>query len=209
MAIKHSKTAPADDGSAEINAAEWNAAHTIENDSIGASQTQEGSARILSGLDAGKPTASISGRFYWATDTKILYRDTGTVWEETGRGETVTRLAQLSEKSHASLTNVTADQHHAQLHASSHVIGGTDALSVGVPVNIGTANSEGTATNFARRDHVHAHPSGLGTDLHHPQLHNTSHKRSGGDPIVRHGVIVDPAGYGDYTAIQDAINSLS
>jgi len=63
------------------------------------------------GLDADKPAAGTAGRFYWATDTKILYRDTGAAWEETARGETVTRLAQLSEKAHSSLTGIGADDH--------------------------------------------------------------------------------------------------
>jgi len=72
---------------------------------------------------------------------------------------------------HTDLGAVGPDSHHAQLHAAAHVVGGGDALSVGVPVNIGTANAEGTATNFARRDHVHAHPSGLGADLHHARAH--------------------------------------
>jgi len=83
-------------------------------------------------------------------------------------GATTFAWAQLQ---HADLGGVSADQHHAQLHASSHAVGSADALSVGVPVDIGTANAEGSATNFARRDHVHKHPSGLGADLHHNQAH--------------------------------------
>lgn len=39
------------------------------------------------------------------------------------------------------------------------------------PVNIGNANAEGTAYDFVRSDHVHNHPAGLGTDLHHAQVH--------------------------------------
>jgi hypothetical protein len=177
MAIKHAKTAPADDGSGEVNAAEWNADHVIADNTIQPAHIQAvgGESKVTFDVVAGHKHDGVLAR----------------------------------QQSHGDLSGVTADQHHAKLHAGDHVIGGADALSVGVPVNIGTANSEGSATNFARRDHVHAHPSGLGTDLHHAKLHNTSHKRSGGDPIIRHGVIVDPAGYGDYTTIQDAINSLS
>lgn len=52
-------------------------------------------------------------------------------------------------------------------HQSRHHVGAADPLPVGVPVNIGVANAEGAATNFARRDHVHDHPAGLGFDLHH------------------------------------------
>jgi len=37
---------------------------------------------LTQGLDANKPAAGIPGRLYFATDTKILYRDSGTAWEE-------------------------------------------------------------------------------------------------------------------------------
>jgi hypothetical protein len=40
-----------------------------------------------------------------------------------------------------------------------------------VPVNIGVANAEGTAYDFVRSDHVHAHPAGLGVNLHHNEIH--------------------------------------
>ena len=40
-------------------------------------------------------------------------------------------------------------------------------LNAGVPVDVGTANAEGSAVAVARRDHIHKHPSGLGVDLHH------------------------------------------
>jgi len=83
---------------------------------------------ILSGLDAAKPAAAVANHLYWATDTGILYRDTGAAWSEVVRGETFSRLAQLTEKSHASLTNVTADQHHAQLHAAAHAAAAGDDI---------------------------------------------------------------------------------
>lgn len=38
-------------------------------------------------------------------------------------------LADLAEKSHGSLTGITADQHHAQLHKDSHKSGGSDAFT--------------------------------------------------------------------------------
>jgi len=46
-------------------------------------------------------------------------------------------------------------------HQSRHHVGAADPLPVGVPVNIAVANAEGAAANFARRDHVHRHPSGI------------------------------------------------
>jgi len=82
------------------------------------------------GLAANIPVVGIAGRFYWTTDTHILYYDTGAAWVETTRGETVTRLAQLAERAHGSLTGVTADQHHDQAHAASHENGGGDEVSV-------------------------------------------------------------------------------
>jgi len=101
-------------------------------------------------------------------------------WVLRASGGTTFAWAQLQ---HTDLGNVSVDQHHAQLHAAAHAVGSGDALSVGVPVNIGTANAEGSATNFARRDHVHNHPSGLGADLHHTRLHTvistSDHSASG------------------------------
>ncbi len=38
---------------------------------------------------------------------------------------------------------------------------------VGVPSSIGATNVEGVSAELCRKDHVHAHPSGLGADLHH------------------------------------------
>ena len=69
---------------------------------------------LLTGVDAAKPAAGIVDRWYFATDTLILYRDNGTSWVEAARGETAIRLAQLAEKAHGSLTGVTASQHHTK-----------------------------------------------------------------------------------------------
>ena len=43
-------------------------------------------------------------------------------------------------------------------HAASHLPGGSDALTTGTPVAVGTANAAGAAASFARSDHVHAPP---------------------------------------------------
>jgi hypothetical protein len=86
------------------------------------------------GTDAGKPAAGTVGRIYYATDTKIFYYDNGTTWEEYLRAETVSRLASLAEKSHASLTDVTADQHHARSHDHSLAADGSPIAETGVPV---------------------------------------------------------------------------
>jgi len=39
---------------------------------------------IQAGLDAGKPAAGTVGRLYIATDTQIIYQDTGTAWGKRG-----------------------------------------------------------------------------------------------------------------------------
>lgn len=57
------------------------------------------------------------------------------------------------------------------LHANPrHLPAGADPLPVGVPSNIGVANVEGAAELFARQDHVHNHPAGLGVTLHHEPM---------------------------------------
>jgi len=60
-------------------------------------------------------------------------------------------------------------------------------ITCAAPSNIGTSNTEGSATSFARSDHVHNHPNGLGPNLHHNQSHvlatnsglGTDHSMSG------------------------------
>ncbi|GAI27603.1 unnamed protein product, partial [marine sediment metagenome] len=66
------------------------------------------------GLAAARPAAGTANRWYYSTDTKVLEYDTGAAWVEAARGESATRLAQLAEKAHSSLTGVTAAQHHAK-----------------------------------------------------------------------------------------------
>lgn len=90
---------------------------------------------LRTGLDASKPAAGTAGRFYWATDTKILYRDTGSAWEESARGETATRLAQLSEKAHSSLTGVGASDHHAKYTDAEAKAAAVDDTAYGVGWN--------------------------------------------------------------------------
>jgi len=159
--VMETKAAPAahasthvDGGTDEINAALDERAYPMKADVI-----------------ANRPAAGIAGRFFWATDEHILYRDNGTTWDKCAVAD------------HADLDGMTTDDHHSQLHSSSHLVGGADALSVGLPSSIGTTNSAGTATDFVRRDHVHAHPSGLGTDLHHAKLHASDHLVGGADAL--------------------------
>lgn len=49
---------------------------------------------IQAGLDANKPAAGTAGRLYVATDTQIIYRDTGTAWQKVG----VVKWGDIEEK---------------------------------------------------------------------------------------------------------------
>ncbi len=66
------------------------------------------------GLAANRPAPGIVDRFYFSTDTLVLERDTGIAWVEVVRGETATRLVQLAEKTHGSLTGIAASDHHVK-----------------------------------------------------------------------------------------------
>ncbi|MFV3409028.1 tail fiber domain-containing protein [Bdellovibrio bacteriovorus] len=56
-----------------------------------------GTPSLQTGLDASKPAVGAAGRLYVASDTKRIYRDTGSVWDliasATGSGGTVTSVA--------------------------------------------------------------------------------------------------------------------
>jgi hypothetical protein len=118
--------------------ANWTAAHHTTHEKSGSDEVSlaghddELYGLIRMGLDASKPAAGTAGRFYFATDTKILYRDTGGAWTEATRAETVTRLAQLSEKQHSSLTGIGASDHHSNVITITFVIdGGGSAITAG------------------------------------------------------------------------------
>lgn len=68
-------------------------------------------------------------------------------------------------------------------HQIRHLPAGADPLPVGVPSNVGVLNAEGVAELFARQDHVHNHPAGLGTDLHHARIHVPTHLVGAADPL--------------------------
>jgi len=52
-------------------------------------------------------------------------------------------------------------------HDARHLVGGADALSVGIPASLsaGASAAEGSGTNFCRRDHVHGVPVGTPSNI--------------------------------------------
>lgn len=70
---------------------------------------------MLEGLDADKPAAGTAGRFYWATDTQLLYRDDGASWNAvSGAGTSSNPLPEQYVQSlnteDANITSVTLGQ---------------------------------------------------------------------------------------------------
>jgi len=77
-----------------------------------------GAPSIQAGPDASKPTPGTAGRLYVATDTQIIYRDTGSAWQKVG----VVKWDDIEGKP-SSFT--------PSAHKTTHAIGGSDALSPG------------------------------------------------------------------------------
>ena len=82
---------------------------------------------IQAGLDAEKPDPGTVGRLYVATDTQIIYRDTGTAWQKVG----AVKWGDIEGKP----TSFTPSAHK-----STHASGGSDALT---PADIGAVNKAG------------------------------------------------------------------
>ncbi len=116
---------------------------------------------LLTGADADKPAAGIVDRWYFATDTKILYRDDGTSWVEAARGETAIRLAQLAEKAHSSLTGIGANDHHTKFTIAEH--------DTTVRHPLGTVVPHDALASLTEK--AHGSLSGVTSDQHHPQAH--------------------------------------
>lgn len=88
---------------------------------------------IQAGLDASKPAPGAAGRLYVATDTQIIYRDTGSTWAKVG----VVKWGDIDGKP-ASFT--------PSAHKTTHATGGTDALA---PGDIGAASAADLAAHLA------------------------------------------------------------
>jgi len=85
---------------------------------------------IQAGLDGKKPAPSTVGRLYVATDTQILYRDTGTAWQKVG----VVKWGDIEGK---------PSSFPPSAHKSTHASGGSDALT---PSDIGAETPSGAQT---------------------------------------------------------------
>lgn len=88
---------------------------------------------IQAGLDANKPSAGTSGRIYIATDTQIIYRDTGSAWQKIG----VVNWNDIANKPSvfppATHTH-TRSEITGFAHKATHAKGGADAIT---PADIG------------------------------------------------------------------------
>lgn len=68
----------------KYNGTVWDIVGAVTPEQIGAVKNAGNVTSIQSGLDADKPVADTVGRIYIATDTQIIYRDTGTAWQKMG-----------------------------------------------------------------------------------------------------------------------------
>jgi len=105
---------------------------------------------IQAGLDASKPAPGTVGRLYVATDTQILYRDTGTAWQKVG----VVKWGDIEGKP-SSFT--------PSAHKSTHAIGGSDALS---PADIGAETPSGAQAKVEAHASAQASLTTLGHVKH-------------------------------------------
>jgi hypothetical protein len=87
----------------------------------------------LTGLYADIPASAETDTFYYATDTMIWWRWSGSAWVESTRAEVKTRLAQLSERAHSNTSGIGGNDHHDTDHKTRHgTVGpGADALDTG------------------------------------------------------------------------------
>lgn len=116
-----------------------------------------------------------------APDANTVYPNAGASnrWSLTSTGGTITITAAVAnsvnfEMAAAALPfavpAITTGAAYAA-GAANTVVRSDCVLQADAPVNIGNANAAGVGTHFVRNDHVHNHPAGLGTGLHHAEAH--------------------------------------
>lgn len=108
---------------------------------------------------------------------------------------------QMGNVDHSEVTGVGADDHHARDHASRHSQGGADEVTV---ENLGTGGGANTVPKsdggggLAMGSVDHSELSGVGTDDHHAQDHQTRHQAGGADEIAQGSLQPqDPTAHGD------------
>jgi hypothetical protein len=110
------------DGTDVVNISDLNAnADTIDTELAKRLLNTGGITAFLSGTDANKPTAGTAGRIYFATDTQIVYFDTGSAWQKTGIANWKDIIG-------------TPSTFTPSAHKTTHAIGGSDVL---LPTDIG------------------------------------------------------------------------
>lgn len=95
---------------------------------------------ISAGLAANRPAASADGKYYFATDTKVWSRDTGTSWDEIagGLGEAaVQALIDASISTHATDTST---------HGAAEI---ADVSDIAVDTNLSVAAQAAIAASHA------------------------------------------------------------
>lgn len=119
------------------------------------------------------PTPSVGpdGAIWVDTTNGPVYVSNGVSWVERWRSEGSTRLAQLADHAHASLSSIGTDDHHAKSHTHNADGSGsvaftslTGAFDSTAPTTsaVGDAAAAGSATVAAHRDHTHGR-EGFGT----------------------------------------------
>lgn len=95
-------------------------------------------ARIDHGTSGARPSASISDRFYFSTDTGVLSRDSGSAWTDINPIDAAAGTASLrtlgttSTSAAAGNDSRFSDARVPTAHASSHAAGGSDPLSAAI-----------------------------------------------------------------------------
>ncbi|HHT9120341.1 MAG TPA: hypothetical protein ACFYD3_07350, partial [Candidatus Hypogeohydataceae bacterium YC41] len=151
MTVKHSFVSTKLDGTdvTLVKPSDWNAVHVDADGSV--------LYAFQKGLDASKPVAGTIDRYYLATDTKKIYRDTGTAWEI------------VVSLNHSDLAGITATQHHSNVN---------DPTSAEKAALAGTSGSP-SATNKVVTD---ADPRN--TNARTPTAHKTTHTTGGTDALA-------------------------